>query len=87
MASYAHMCRDGHIEIGHNDSEHELCPLCRMTGEAFRLQEVLDAASYYIDRLEAVQQRRVVRDMTEAMEGYHQAKRTVYSKRRRAAGG
>ena len=26
---YSHMCRDGHEEIGHNDSEHELCPLCR----------------------------------------------------------
>lgn len=26
---YAHMCRDGHVMIGHNDSEHEQCPLCR----------------------------------------------------------
>jgi hypothetical protein len=25
----AHMCRDGHTQIWHNDSEHELCPLCR----------------------------------------------------------
>jgi hypothetical protein len=27
---YAHMCRDQHIEIGHNDSgEDERCPVCR----------------------------------------------------------
>lgn len=26
---YAHTCRDGHAQIGHNDSEHERCPLCR----------------------------------------------------------
>jgi hypothetical protein len=26
---YAHMCQDGHIQIGHNDSgDDELCPLC-----------------------------------------------------------
>jgi hypothetical protein len=25
----AHFCRDGHALIGHNDSEHERCPLCR----------------------------------------------------------
>ena len=29
MFRYAHMCRDGHQQIGHNDSEHEMCPLCR----------------------------------------------------------
>jgi hypothetical protein len=23
------MCRDDHVQIGHNDSEHEMCPLCR----------------------------------------------------------
>lgn len=29
--SYAHMCRDGHIQIGHNDSaDDEMCPLCRL---------------------------------------------------------
>lgn len=27
--AYAHMCRDEHQQIGHNDSEHERCPLCR----------------------------------------------------------
>lgn len=30
MTNYSHMCRDQHIEIGHNDSgEDERCPLCR----------------------------------------------------------
>ena len=29
MNSYPHMCRQDHIEIGHSDSEHEQCPLCR----------------------------------------------------------
>lgn len=32
--------------------------------------EALKAADYYIDRLEKVQRRHVVRDMTEAMEHY-----------------
>jgi len=36
-----------------------------------RLYEALKAAAYYIERLELVQQRRKVRDMTEAMEQYH----------------
>lgn len=33
MNSYPHMCRDGHEEIGHHDSEHEECPLCRALAE------------------------------------------------------
>ena len=36
-----------------------------------RLLEALKAADYYITRLELVQQRRRVSDMTEAMEYYH----------------
>lgn len=32
MNSYPHMCRMDHIEIGHRDSEHEQCPLCRAIG-------------------------------------------------------
>jgi hypothetical protein len=28
MSHYPHMCRDGHAEIGHSDSESEMCPLC-----------------------------------------------------------
>jgi hypothetical protein len=31
--TFPHMCRDGHIEIGHADSEHELCPMCRLRNE------------------------------------------------------
>jgi len=30
MQAYPHMCRDGHVEIGHRDSDvSERCPLCR----------------------------------------------------------
>ena len=32
--TYAHMCRDEHQEIGHRDSEHERCPLCRANDAA-----------------------------------------------------
>lgn len=39
--------------------------------EIQNLYEALKAAAYYIERLELVQQRRKVRDMTEAMEYYH----------------
>jgi hypothetical protein len=31
--SYPHMCRDEHPQIGHSDSEHEMCPLCRAIAE------------------------------------------------------
>lgn len=37
--TYAHMCRDGHQQIGHNDSEHEQCPLCRAIAVADDLRE------------------------------------------------
>lgn len=30
--SYAHMCCDEHVQIGHDDSDHERCPLCRAIG-------------------------------------------------------
>jgi hypothetical protein len=39
--------------------------------EIQNLYEGLKAAAYYIERLELAQQRRKVRDMTEAMEHYH----------------
>lgn len=32
MFRFPHRCRDGHAEIGHADSEHEQCPLCRLLG-------------------------------------------------------
>ena len=38
--------------------------------EIRNLYEALKAAEYYIDRLERVQMRKRVRDMTEAMEHY-----------------
>lgn len=28
-----HICQDGHAPIRHNDSEHEMCPLCRALAE------------------------------------------------------
>lgn len=39
VASYAHMCRDGHIQIGHNDSEHEECPYCRLLNLLDRVED------------------------------------------------
>jgi hypothetical protein len=36
---YAHMCRDGHVQIGHNDSgDDERCPVCRETDRADALE-------------------------------------------------
>ncbi len=40
--SYAHMCRDNHVQIGHNDSrDDEQCPLCRADAEIERLRAAL----------------------------------------------
>jgi hypothetical protein len=39
---YAHFCADGHQPIGHNDSEHELCPLCRALNEIEALEDEID---------------------------------------------
>jgi len=39
MSELAHMCRDGHTEIRHSDSEHEMCPLCRALGELDNARE------------------------------------------------
>src|SRR3990167_10743118 len=38
---YPHMCRDGHKEIGHRDSEQEQCPLCRIKAERDELLKVM----------------------------------------------
>jgi hypothetical protein len=46
----------------------------KMTGQDIEIQnlhEALKAAAYYIERLEMVQHRTRVRDLTEAMEHYH----------------
>lgn len=40
--SYAHMCRDGHVQIGHNDSEHEQCPLCRAMAALVQIADMAD---------------------------------------------
>lgn len=43
MASYPHMCRDGHIEIGHSDSgDDERCPLCQTIAA---LEQIRDEAA------------------------------------------
>jgi uncharacterized small protein (DUF1192 family) len=42
VKSYAHMCRDGHTQIGHNDSsDDERCPLCRALADSERLKAEL----------------------------------------------
>jgi hypothetical protein len=46
MFSYPHMCRDEHVEIGHSDSEHEMCPLCRALGALVNAEERLAALSW-----------------------------------------
>lgn len=38
MFEYPHMCRDEHVEIGHSDSEHEMCPLCLALSQLARLR-------------------------------------------------
>ena len=44
MASHKpRVCRDGHPEIAHADSEHEQCPLCQVLGS---LREIRDLAIY-----------------------------------------
>ncbi len=41
-SSYAHMCRDGHAQIGHSDSSHEQCPLCRAMAALQTIAELPD---------------------------------------------
>lgn len=40
--TFAHMCRDGHVIIGHNNSEHEMCPLCSVLSILRSLVDVID---------------------------------------------
>ena len=37
---YAHMCRDGHLQIGHNDSTDELCPMCHAVSALNHIAEL-----------------------------------------------
>ena len=46
MITYAHMCRDEHQQIGHSDSEHERCPLCRANDRADALRSVMYHAAH-----------------------------------------
>lgn len=41
--SYAHMCCSDHIQIGHTDSEHEQCPLCRAIGALEMAREHIES--------------------------------------------
>lgn len=45
------MCRDGHVEIGHNDSSSEMCPLCRAKNEIEELKDEILELSDQIDKL------------------------------------
>ena len=40
---YPHMCRDEHQEIGHADSESEMCPVCTAIAERDAAREEADA--------------------------------------------
>lgn len=37
---YPHMCRDGHVQIAHSESEHEQCPLCRAMAALVKIKEL-----------------------------------------------
>ena len=41
--TFAHMCQDEHVRIGHKDSEYERCPLCRVLDELAALKAALRA--------------------------------------------
>lgn len=43
--TYPHMCRMDHVQIGHSDSEHEQCPLCRVIGALEAARESVEAPS------------------------------------------
>lgn len=54
MNSYPHMCRDGHVEIGHSDAKNEeLCPLCHAMSALYQIEH--DAGrSGPLDQVEAL---------------------------------
>lgn len=64
MASYPHMCRSDHVEIGHRDGEHEQCPLCRAIGalenarrDLLALRPRSDTGSLRVRQIEASAER------------------------------
>lgn len=44
-----YLCMDGHEPIGHWDSEHELCPVCRAKGAADTAEERLAREAAIVD--------------------------------------
>lgn len=51
--TYPHMCRMDHPEIGHKDSDHERCPLCRANDAADAVMDhYQDIAGTYFDEME-----------------------------------
>jgi hypothetical protein len=54
--------------------------IARLENEIERLRAALEAANYYIDRLENFTQRRRVRDMGEAMEAWRNARAALGGK-------
>lgn len=56
---FPHLCRDGHQEIGHRDSEHELCPMCRVINQRGDLLSALVDVLEYMPTVTAYQRERV----------------------------
>ena len=52
--TYAHMCRDEHVQVGHNDSESERCPVCRERDRAEQAEQARDAAHAALREVEWV---------------------------------
>lgn len=48
---YSHMCRDGHVQIGHNDSTEDRCPVCRERDRADRAEERYQEEHAIVDRV------------------------------------
>ena len=46
--SYPHMCRDDHEQIGHSDSEQELCPFCKAQAKAARYKAAMEQLASHI---------------------------------------
>jgi hypothetical protein len=46
--TYPHMCRDQHEQIGHSDSEQELCPVCRALALTRQLAEALQELKRHV---------------------------------------
>jgi hypothetical protein len=55
VKAYPHMCRCGHVEIGHADSECELCPLCAVIAQRDALADELVALREFAGGLCVIQ--------------------------------